>query len=81
MKKPLKPPVWGNLWVIEKQSKPYGDLKMPYHLKADSIMKILGSTLFALFLGLAVAVTDDGTVFVADYGNNCIQKWQPKNYD
>jgi len=52
MKKPLRPPVWGKLWLIEKQSKPYGDLKMPYYLKAGSIMKTWGSVLFILFLGV-----------------------------
>jgi len=55
MKKLLRPPVWGKLWLIEKQSKPYGDLKMSYHLKTASVMKTLGSILFILFLGVAVA--------------------------
>lgn len=32
---------------------------MSYHLKATSIMKILGSILFALFLGVAVAVAQE----------------------
>ena len=27
---------------------------------------------------MAVAVADDGTVFVTDYGNNRIQKWQSR---
>ena len=26
---------------------------------------------------LAVTVADDGTVFVTDFGNNRVQKWQP----
>jgi mercuric ion binding protein len=55
MKKPLKQPVWGKLWLIEKQSKSYGDLKMFVHLKATSVMKILGSVLFIVFLGVATA--------------------------
>jgi copper chaperone CopZ len=55
MKKPLRPPVWGKLWLIEKQLKPYGDLKMFVHLKAGSIMKTLGSILFILCLGVATA--------------------------
>ena len=46
MKKPLKHPVWGNLWVIEKQSKPYGDLKMSYYLKAGSFMKTFQAGIF-----------------------------------
>ena len=28
---------------------------------------------------MAVAVTDDGEVFVADFGNNRIQKWRPRD--
>ncbi len=27
---------------------------------------------------MAAAVAADGTVFVADFGNNRIQKWQPR---
>ena len=27
---------------------------------------------------IAVAVAADGTVFVADFGNNRIQQWQPR---
>jgi hypothetical protein len=26
---------------------------------------------------MAVAVAEDGTVFVTDFGNNRVQKWQP----
>lgn len=28
---------------------------------------------------IAVAVTDDNTVFVADFGNNRIEKWRQEN--
>ncbi len=55
MKQPLKPPVWGNLWDIEKHSKPYGDLKMFNHLKPASVIKTLGSILFVLFFGVTAA--------------------------
>ncbi len=54
MKKPLRPPVWGKRWVIEKQSKHYGGLKMSYKPKITLLMKTLGITLFVLLLGVAV---------------------------
>ncbi len=37
-----------------------------------------GSGPGAFTYAAAVAVADDGTVFVADFGNNRIEKWQPR---